>query len=213
MKWLVLCLLILNLAVWLSPDWVGPGRMAEPSGGVLPRVSGLKPDTGSDLPAPRGARNCVSIGWFETEPAAVATGEGVGLAFRVEEQEIELPPLNWVLIPPQPEAVAKARFTELAARGVESYVVSAGEYRNAISLGLFESEDAAKSVFAEKKQDNLDVVLAKFPRNRIGYALVFDVEPSRQFETVQAVETESGKNFEYIESNACEGVATSEKNP
>jgi hypothetical protein len=66
---------------------------------------------------------------------------------------------------------------------------------------------------AEKKQANLNVVLAKFPRNRLGYALVFEVESMAESEWVQAVEAETGYEFDFVESNACEGVARPEKNP
>ena len=126
----------------------------------------------------------------------------------------ELPPLHWVLIPPQPPEAARAQFRELYLQGVESYIVSRGNYRNAISLGLFESLEAAQSVMAEKKQANLNVVLADFPRNRLGYALVFEVESMAESEWVQAVgETETGYEFDFVESDTCEGVARPEKNP
>ncbi len=212
MKWLAFLLLMVNLLVWWLPERVFAPGSPESARGALPRVVSLRPDEPA-TDAMRPSRVCVRAGWFDSEKTAVAAAEAAGLDYVVEQQEVELPPLNWVLIPPQPEQDAKSQFRELYDRGVESYVVSAGEYRNAISLGLFESLEAAQNVLAEKKQDNLNVVLAKFPRNRIAYALAFDVESGREIEQVQAVETEIGKKFEFVEHSACKGVATPKKNP
>lgn len=212
MKWSALCLVVLNLALWFVPQWVESERVVQDGAGVLPRVGSLKPAQVSPSVSDQ-TLTCVSLGWFESESRAVAVGEALGRTYRVESRAEELLPLHWVLIPPQPPAAARNQFRNLMAEGVEAYIVAQGEYRNAISLGLFESLQAAESVLAEKKAENLNVVLAKFPRNRIGYALVFDVEPGRETELVQAVEAESGAKFDFFESKACEGVATPEKNP
>lgn len=211
MRLLALVLVLANLAVWFVPDIVPQVAYERSASGVLPRVSSLKVSAPSDQ-APPGSE-CVRVGWFDSPEDASEFAARIGERFRIEERERELPPLNWVMIPPQPRDVALSQFRELYSRGVESYVVTEGEYRNAISLGLFESRAAAESVLAEKKQQNLNVVLVNFPRNRIGYALVFDVGPTRETEVVQAVEAESHSNFDFVEIYACEGVASPEKNP
>ena len=212
MRRVALALVALNLVLWFAPGWVEPEGMGQDGGGMLPRVMSLKPDQlASSAGAP--ALVCVSLGWFESEQRAADLGKELGRIFRIESRSEELAPLHWVLIPPQPGDAARRQFRDLTIQGVEAYIVGQGEYRNAISLGLFESLQAAQTVLAEKKAENLNVVLAKFPRNRIGYALVFDVESTRETEVVQAVEAEFGVKFDFIESEACEGVATPEKNP
>ncbi|MBY6034587.1 hypothetical protein KUV59_15500 [Marinobacter daepoensis] len=209
MKLLVLILVLMNIAVWYAPEWMpsSEGAVAE---GVLPRVLSLKVE-----PETLGESVCVrlTLGDFRTRAQARRVAEGFSVSPGVVETQREIAPLHWVLIPPQPPEDARAQFRELVRQGVESYIVSGGEYRNAISLGLFESEQAARSVLAEKKQSNPNVVLAKFPRNRLGYALVFEVESTSEDEWVQAVEAETGHEFDFVESNACEGVASPEKNP
>ena len=212
MRWAALILMTINVALWFAPGWVEPDNVVLDGSGVLPRVISLKPDSPEASTVAPGLV-CVSLGWFESPERAASVGKELGRAYRVESRAEELPPLHWVLIPPQPDEAARNQFRSLAIQGVESYIVAQGEYRNAISLGLFESLQAAESVLAEKKAANLNVVLAKFPRNRIGYALVFDVESGRETETVQAVEAETGIKFDLIESKTCEGVATPEKNP
>lgn len=214
MKRLVFALVIVNLTVWFVPDWVESSRHVVVSSGTLPRVSSLKVAPGS-AGSPLQEERClrITLGVFDTRDEAEALAASIQRNAGIIEVEQELSPLHWVLIPPQPPEAARAQFRELYLQGVESYIVSRGEYRNAISLGLFESLDAAQSVLTEKKQANLNVVLAKFPRNRLGYALVFEVESRSESEWVQAVEAGTGREFDFVESNACEGVARPEKNP
>ncbi|KAA1170464.1 hypothetical protein FWJ25_18965 [Marinobacter salinexigens] len=150
------------------------------------------------------------MGWLPSREEAkelVAPIE-MDVDIRIDEEQRALPPLHWVIIPPQPDAVAQSQFRSIQRQGIDSYLVTEGENRNAISLGLFESREAAISVLEEKKRQNLNVVLANFPRNQISYALVFEAEPKLAKSTVQAVETGYGKNFDFIEINPCKSVAT-----
>ncbi|MDK9559664.1 hypothetical protein QQF73_18680 [Marinobacter sp. M216] len=161
--------------------------------------------------------DCVRMGWFGSLNAARALVANQPLADQVdvtvEEVERELTPYHWVIIPPQPRAVALKQFRDIQRQGIDSYLVTEGENRNAISLGLFESREAAISVLEEKKRQNFNAVLANFPRNQISYALVFEAEPGLAKELVEAVKADYGGNFDFVEINPCEGVATPPKNP
>src|SRR5680860_12397 len=231
MRLLALALLFLNLALWYvlskPPEYQQFNSVAT---GTLPRVGSLKsPDLhgvnpfevsgsenviDSDKPA---ARSCVTIGWFDALAAAEMLAEkGVSIQaqnYRVRERERELPPLHWVIIPPQPRRVASDQLKSLRKQGVDSYLVAQGENRNAISLGLFGSREAAISVLEQKKYQNLNAVLVNFPRNQLSYALSFETRPEFVEKLVHAAEVDYGNNFDFIEINACEGVATSSENP
>jgi hypothetical protein len=222
MKWLALLLLLVSIGLFYLPDYAGPsGEMARVASGSLPRVASLKsPESRSveDEEAPRmSVQSCVRLGWIETAELARRLVDNQPLAeeagFKVEEVERELRPLHWVLIPPQPESVALRHFRDIQRRGIDSFLVTEGENRNAISLGLFESREAAISVLEEKKRQNLNAVLVNFPRNQISYALSFETEPELAEELVQAVKADYGSNFDFVEIRPCEGVATPEKNP
>ncbi|MFO8142333.1 MAG: hypothetical protein R6T87_10725 [Marinobacter sp.] len=212
MKWVAFVLVVVSGTLWFAPQWQQPPSYKSSETGLLPRVGSLKVQDTTTSTA-QAATKCLRMGWFDAREDAARLGAKFTEQFLVQEVDRELPPLNWVMMPPQPREVALAQFRDLYARGVESYVVSGGEYRNAISLGLFESRAAAETVFDEKIQQNPNVVLVNFPRNRVGYALVLGVEPHRETEMVQAVEAENPGGFDFIESNACEGVASPEKNP
>ncbi len=235
MKWFAFLLVLVNAGVWYfatSPVPAGspPVSLGE---GTLPRVSTLKtvsePEevAGSEdatastelveLAAPPAPDPyCARIGWFDSEEDARAAGQALGLDGGdpvVERQERELAPLHWVLIPPQPPEQARAEFRAIQRRGIDSYLVTEGENRFAISLGLFESRTSAISVLEEKKRQNLNAILAIFPRNQISYALVFEAGPLQGPEAVRAAESDYQRNFELVEIGRCEGVATPDKNP
>ncbi|WP_240339397.1 hypothetical protein [Marinobacter sp. BW6] len=224
MRWLALVLVLVSIAIYYLPDFVGPsGSMTSVASGSLPRVASLKSPSpeesggGVGEPAGESEMSCVRLGWIETAERARRLVDSQPLAdetgFRVEEVERELAPLHWVLIPPQPEAVALRQFSDIQRQGIDSYLVTEGENRNAISLGLFESRESAISVLEEKKRQNLNAVLVNFPRNQISYALSFEAEPELAEELVRAVKVDYGSNFDFVEIRPCEGVATPEKNP
>lgn len=60
----------------------------------------------------------------------------------------------WVVFPPLPsEAVAKIKLNELSAMKIkDAYIVKDGTWKNGISLGLFETEDAARA-YARELED------------------------------------------------------------
>ncbi|PCM42860.1 hypothetical protein [Marinobacter sp. ANT_B65] len=231
MRWFALILVCVNLVFWYALS--GPSGYLQPNSvasGTLPRVGSLKtPDLRRESLSSvdrsgrvtdseeLSVRSCVSVGWFESDTVAKSLAErvvaGRSNAYQVVETERELPPLHWVIIPPQPEDVAQEQLKSLQEQGIDSYLIARGENRNAISLGLFESREAAISVLEEKKRQNLNAVLANFPRNQLSYALSFETRPELVEKLVRAVEADYGNNFDFIEINPCKGVATSEKTP
>ncbi len=254
MKWPILVLVTLNLALWYGVEaFQAPAVSASAGSGNLPRVASLKtsgPDSerGADNapveltrntpepPPPSVEQNdvsaplaqaesvpdpesetrpqpqpqpmmCVRLGLLPSQDVAqglIAAQPMAGeISMAVQEVEQDLPPFHWVIIPPQPRPVALKQFRDIQRQGIDSYLVTEGENRNAISLGLFESRDAAISVLEEKKRQNLNAVLANFPRNQISYALVFKAEPDLAEDVVQAVKTDFGTDFDFVEINPC----------
>jgi len=156
------------------------------------------------------------LGWLDSEQSARQAYRSLGRPgtdYDVAEEERELAPLHWVIIPPQPEDRALDLFRDLQQRGIDSYLVTRGENKNAISLGLFESRQAAENVLAEKKRQNLNAILANFPRNQLSYALVFEDQLVPDSGAVGAAETDYRENFDMVEIRRCEGVATRSENP
>ncbi|MEQ9544399.1 MAG: hypothetical protein RIK85_00125 [Marinobacter sp.] len=213
-------LLLANVALWYyASTLVAPSANVAQIDGRLPRVATLK--TGSEgsapgNPAPPPSLYCTRLGWFDSEPEAREMAATLGKSrdeYTVERKVRELAPLHWVLIPPQPAEQARNMFRDIQRRGVDSYLVTEGERRNAISLGLFESREAAISLLEEKNRQNLNAVLAMFPRNQISYALSFEAGLFEDSEQAGALEADYREDFDLVEIERCEGVATPEKSP
>jgi hypothetical protein len=186
---------------------------------VLAEGDAVAPPVDAEVPPEREAvplNFCVRLGWFDSEQGAREAYRSLsrpGTGYDVVEEEREMSPLHWVIIPPQPEDRALDLFRDLQRRGIDSYLVTRGENKNAISLGLFESRQAAENVLAEKKRQNLNAILANFPRNQLSYALVFEDQLVPESGAVGAVEMDYSENFDLVEIRRCEGVATRSENP
>ncbi|MCK0165862.1 hypothetical protein [Marinobacter sp. S6332] len=220
MKWLALALVVFNLGVWQLGALSKPtGQSGTLASGTLPRVASLKIQGGAvDTASPlSGEHVCVRLGWIQSldDARALKAHSVLAPASRLSVQEVDrpLPALHWVIVPPQPTDVALRQLREMQRQGIDSYLVAEGPSKNAISLGLFESQNAAISVLEEKKHKNFNAVLVNFDRNQISYALAFEVESNLAMEMAQALEADYGSEFDFIEIDRCEGVATSEKNP
>ncbi|EDM47539.1 hypothetical protein [Marinobacter algicola] len=242
MRWFAVALILINGALWLYGDKLGPKPVAVVTERqALPRVADLKPlspeadleAAGNDVMLAEGEAAqaavdvppereevplsfCVRLGWFDSKEGARKAYRSLGRPgtdYDVNEEERELAPLHWVIIPPQPEDRALDMFRNLQRRGIDSYLVTRGENKNAISLGLFESRRAAENVLAEKKRQNLNAILANFPRNQLSYALVFEDQLVPDSGAVGVAETDYSENFDMVEIRRCEGVATRSENP
>lgn len=220
MRWFALALIVLNLGVWqLSASSKSEAQAGATASGTLPRVFNLKLQGVAKAGHRSVAKGlgCVRLGWIRSLDTALALKTNPNLApisgVSVEEVDRPLPPLHWVIIPPQPLSAAVEQLRRMQDQGIDSYLVTEGVNTNAISLGLFESRDAAKSVLKKNKRKNFNVVLVNFDRNQISYALAFEAELNLVQGIAQALEADYGSEFDFIEINRCKGVASSEKNP
>ena len=82
---------------------------------------------------------------------ALADLDSLALGKLLTQKRIETTTSFWVYLPPAPSrAEADRRVADLRIRGLgDVAVVDAGPQRNAVSLGLFQTEDAANSRLAE----------------------------------------------------------------
>ncbi|HEX5678640.1 MAG TPA: SPOR domain-containing protein [Alcanivorax sp.] len=164
MRWVFYSLVVVNLVYlgWqLASDAVwgaGTSAVAERVDGEASRGApalrllseapqpdrALRPDT----PARPGL--CPVVGpWSardEAERARVQL-EAAGLSARIRAVTVQKDQLNWVYLPSYgTRERALEVLSELQSRGVDSFIVKAGEDANAISLGYFTSEESAKGL-------------------------------------------------------------------
>ncbi|WP_203143795.1 SPOR domain-containing protein [Marinobacter mangrovi] len=243
MKWAVTLLVVLNIMLGIAAiNWSPPGKQAPAGGeGRLPRVADLKlnaaPKPRESEPAssssperplaneyneqapPRGSqkRICGRMTGFQSRAAAEHLLRSIGVTLQtvaIEKVEDERPPYHWVLIPPFPSREgALKRLEELQRAGVDSFLVTEGAYRNAISLGLFESQKLAEDLNARFQSRNIETVLVNTDRNQISYALVFAVASKADFDRFLNDAKRVPGDLPSVEKAACEGVASPDKNP
>ncbi|MGP4843613.1 SPOR domain-containing protein [Marinobacter sp. 1Y8] len=236
MKRVVVVVLLLNLVMlWMVNHFAGPGRVEVEGGyGSVPRVSGLKlplsnaegegspprpsvvDDGVIDSDRSRGEL-CGRIEGFDTEAEAETFAAGETSAIfnvHVDDMVTDRASYHWVLIPPyKTREAALGSLERLQRAGVDSYLVTEGEYKNGISLGLFESERLAQSLNARFQSKNIETVLVNMDKNQISYALVFEAGSQLDAREIEQWLGRYSKDLKLVQFAACEGVATVSKNP
>ena len=162
MRVLFLLLLLANVALfaWLNyfspPDaGVDPlplARQIEPGKLRVVAVADARPSAAAAKPATLQAA-CMEWGSFTLAdvPRAEKVLEALALGERLAQRRTEETANWWVFIAPQPDrqgALRKA--AELKGLGVDEYfiVTEEGQFRWAVSLGVFRNEDAAQARLA-----------------------------------------------------------------
>lgn len=240
MKWGVFCLLMANVLAWFAaaglnhhslPRDVAHGRLprvapieiAGPTESLpLPQSAASEPPDQQDLPADSGADGpggpCIVVGWFRSAAAAREAAAGLGYPVPakavVRQVSRPAPPYHWVILPPaNSREAALNRLAEIQQQGIDSYLVTEGAHANAISLGLFESLDAAEAILSRSQSQGLEATLATFPRNHIRYALVFPAQFRDANGSLSQARKALENRFGSVTFGRCEGVATTQKNP
>ncbi len=159
MRALFVLLLLANLAIagyaWYS------ARPANPDAGLLNqqlnadkiRVTTPRPM----VPAARPKAACLEWGTFgagEVKAAQTAL-DALQLGDRASSRDVQVLVGFWVYIPPlKTKAEVDRKIAELQKRGVQEYyaVEALGPMKNAISLGIFKTEDAANKFLESLQQ-------------------------------------------------------------
>lgn len=189
MRWIALSLLFINIPV---AGWFGVmavDHTPESSASGLPELSfnNLRQDARPDSDRPvittlnqqsAEGEQCAFVGQFMAEQAAENAVEWLAsleLSPRVVTHDVPDEPLWWVHIPPASStSEAERRLRTLNERQIESFLVSQGEFRNAISLGYFRSRSNAMKLNSEFNDDGVESELREIERFSQTYWLVFD---------------------------------------
>lgn len=193
MRWVFYSLLILNVVylVWSIVDMGAsspePVNESRPEVDAPRQLTLLEEARGAASPAagdaePQGTngrqRLCPVVGPWETRSGgkqALQTLRDAGYQGRVRAVEVERERLHWVYLPPRKDRdMALKTLRELQSRGVDSFIVSEGADRNAISLGYFESADSARGLRAKMDTAGYDAEIRETAENVTEYWLYVD---------------------------------------
>lgn len=188
MRWIVVSLLLINIALagWYiaqSPVTEGPANDGSQPAVKLNNLTleSAKEEPlfsrvgGQETPEPLVAQ-CAFLGRF-TSDAAAQDAQGRLQVLEVDStvEVVEVPdePLWWVHIAPaNTRTDAERRLRTLNERQIESFLVTQGEFRNAISLGYFRSRDNAMRLRSNMESEGIEVSLREMQRFRQEYWLV-----------------------------------------
>jgi hypothetical protein len=166
MRALFLILVLANLAFFAWSRYFSPSQAAADSAAMLARRSepdklkivpgGERPSpplSQRPAPSPIALAGCLEWGSFTVAdyPRAEKALEPLALGGRIGQRRTEETAGWWVFIPPQGNRqAALKKAAELKALGVEDYfiVVDEGDFRWALSLGVFRTEEAAQARLA-----------------------------------------------------------------
>jgi len=154
MRLLFALLLLANLAL-AAYALLTPPKVSPDAGLLKSQVNAEKIRIVPPRPAVPVARRsaCIEWGAFSANelPPARAAIDGLGLGDRVSTIDVQAVAGWWVFIPPLAgRAEVDRKIAELQEIGVTEYYAVEGEtdMRNAISLGIFRSEEAANKFLA-----------------------------------------------------------------
>lgn len=187
MRALFFLLLLANAGLFAYAHWL---RAPEGSAELIPKLQvnpeririigpGEKVRTGS---AQRDALACLEWGLFAG--ADVARADAAVAALQLPGVMIQRAVADaggyWVYLPPmKTKAEVDKRVAALKARGVKDFYVvqDAGQWRNAISLGIFKSEDTARNMATKLKQSGVQGVVLDRRENILKQIAYFVREP------------------------------------
>jgi hypothetical protein len=201
-KWLALILLILNLAVagvFLGIDhWTNT-----PSAAHAP----LHADRLNLRSASRTQIAGVQLADKPPSPALCVEWRGLEAVdfVRVREQlkgmtsdhvmsftEVPLQSRQWVIFPPLPSrAAALAKLAELTAVGIQDvFVVKAGSWANALSLGLYANEEMARRRVRELEEKGVHGIrIESQPKQGTGYYFVIRSDDADALKSLNEAKT------------------------
>ncbi len=185
MRWVVLLLLLLNVALFGYFERGGrrPAEMVAGHEAIQPEkmrilsaaeLAGMpkKPEPEPAIPQPVPEPvSCYEWGSFPSESVARARAilDGFSAQAELRQTASQEAKRYWVYIPPLPNAEkAQAKSDEVQALGVaESYVVQEPKWRNAISFGVFKDEALATRLLEDLRAKGIKTAV-KGLRNQEG---------------------------------------------
>ena len=225
MRLIFLSLLVLNLAYMGWGLWQQKMQKGIESKQSLPPLKGEKlvllsesDELGSSLVErlpervkPKSLESCAKVGPFRDRAEGqsfIDLLEGEGLKSSIGRVELARETQFWVVLPPannRNEAMKSLRV--LQSNKVDSYLISSGEMRNAISIGLFNQEQAAKTMQGKVKEAGFDAeIRAKDSVDNEYWVQIFPGQTLEKLQNMLSEVVKDNKNIK-ISKASCETFA------
>lgn len=189
MRWIFLSLLFLNILYFGWQQWLNFSAGTEKSRAIshvsdkqAPRVKLLSESAaplvpinqsvprsssgGAPLPQPTvAAQICQAVGPFIERGEATKFAVGLeknGVKARVKQKQEIIESKFWVYLQPQVNKdAAMKKLKQLQSKKIDSFLISKGELKHGISLGIFSNMDSANGLLARMKAVGVDAHIKK----------------------------------------------------
>lgn len=179
MRWILISLLVLNLA-YLGYEFSTPQITPQetsvqvevltgvPRIALLSEVKNKIPKAG--LPKKNHDQLCWAVGPFPVELDAkhlVSRMLAIDIQADIKPQSVVVKKEFWVYLPPlanKNQAIRKLK--ELQKRKIDSFVITEGELANGISLGLFSQQESVDRLIADLEKKKVKVSIKEIERSR-----------------------------------------------
>ena len=123
---------------------------------------------------------CTVLGAFPVEDAALQVQQRLmayGIGSEVKPEKVSAASNYWVYIKPLADrTLAQKKYKALKSEGIDSYLMTDGEMKNAVSLGLFSKKKLAVRLLEKHQSRGEDVVMKEVPRFKFEYWV--NIKPS-----------------------------------
>ena len=155
---------------------------------------------------------CTLIGVFaESEEAAIYAERLLGHDMPSQQVYMKhlLAPVHWVYIKPEKtRSAAIETLRKLQSERVDSFMVTEGEYSNAISLGYFSKIESAKMIMEQQKAKGYDAHAILKAREEEAIWLALDEVSSPKFSTELLQNFQLENNALKKQEKVCEELAS-----
>lgn len=156
---------------------------------------------------------CARVGPFSEEAAvtnALGQLKSAGIESAQAQAQEEVNVQHWVILPPtESRRRALQTLRELQARKIDSYLITSGEMKNAISLGLFTRDELAKGVQEKIREAGYPAEIRR--KEKLDKTFWLQMSVSQPFENARKVldSLVSDKDGIKISNTPCEMFAQS----
>lgn len=168
-------------------------------------------------PSPKPVRECLVVTGLGAKPEAerlIETMAKAGAKGQLRSRQESLPSLNWVLTEKYSSRhLALKALRHFQRRGIDSFLVTQGQWADAISLGLYQSSRLARDAQHRLRQKGIKAHIEPYERSKEVLSVRFPALSDKQATLLRKTVKPKQEGAEKEQIIACEGVASSGKSP
>lgn len=196
-----------------------PDGTAQPAEASSPETA--QPEVVKKAPkpisSPKPVSQCLVVTGLESKLQAenlINALAKAGANGQLRSRQESLPSLNWVLTEKYPSRhQALQALRHFQRRGIDSFLVTQGQWADAISLGLYQSSRLARDALHRLLRKGIKAHIEPYERSREVFSVRFHALSDKQAALLHKTVKPKQEGAEKEQIIACEGVASSGKSP